>query len=145
VLRTKHMSALIWIEAIIEYWFNYIQVCTFHDGCKQGIDQQIFNRKSISLIRIRHMSALIWIETIIEYWFNYSSSSKFSSAARTLKLEPHFCFSRRFHNAGNILRWWYILLIVVVHLLLNQEILCNLELQRVSKISQKYNPSAVFL
>ena len=23
-------------------------VCTFHDGCKQGIDQQIFNRKSIS-------------------------------------------------------------------------------------------------
>jgi len=25
-----------------------VQVCTFHDGCKQGIDQQIFNRKSIS-------------------------------------------------------------------------------------------------
>jgi len=24
------------------------QVCIFHDGCKQGIDQQIFNRKSIS-------------------------------------------------------------------------------------------------
>ena len=24
-----------------------IQACTFHDGCKQGIDQQIFNRKSI--------------------------------------------------------------------------------------------------
>jgi len=24
------------------------QVCTYHDGCKQGIDQQIFNRKSIS-------------------------------------------------------------------------------------------------
>ena len=23
-------------------------VGTFHDGCKQGIDQQIFNRKSIS-------------------------------------------------------------------------------------------------
>ena len=23
-------------------------VCTFHDGCKQGINQQIFNRKSIS-------------------------------------------------------------------------------------------------
>ena len=33
-------------------WFKLahisIQVCTFHDGCKQGIDQQIFNRKSIS-------------------------------------------------------------------------------------------------
>jgi len=25
-----------------------VKVCTFHDGCKQGIDQQIFNRKSIS-------------------------------------------------------------------------------------------------
>ena len=23
-------------------------LCTFHDGCKQGIDQQVFNRKSIS-------------------------------------------------------------------------------------------------
>ena len=33
-------------------WFKLahisIQVCTFHDGCKQRIDQQIFNRKSIS-------------------------------------------------------------------------------------------------
>ena len=32
-------------------WFKLahisIQVCTFHDGCKQGIDQQIFDRKSI--------------------------------------------------------------------------------------------------
>jgi len=27
--------------------------CTFHDGSKQGIDQQIFNRKSISL-KVRH-------------------------------------------------------------------------------------------
>ena len=27
-------------------WCN--QVCTFHGGCKQGIDQQIFNRKPIS-------------------------------------------------------------------------------------------------
>jgi len=33
-------------------WFKlahiFIQVCTFYDGCKQGIDQLIFNRKSIS-------------------------------------------------------------------------------------------------
>jgi len=33
-------------------WFKLahisIQVCTLHDGCKQGIYQQIFNRKSIS-------------------------------------------------------------------------------------------------
>ena len=28
--------------------FWWCQVYTFHDGCKQGIDQQIFNRKSIS-------------------------------------------------------------------------------------------------
>ena len=28
--------------------FDTFQVCTFHDGCKRGIDQQIFNRKSIS-------------------------------------------------------------------------------------------------
>ena len=27
---------------------THSQVCTFHDGCKQGIDQQIFNWKSIS-------------------------------------------------------------------------------------------------
>jgi len=26
----------------------FVQVCTFYDGCKQGIDLQIFNRKSIS-------------------------------------------------------------------------------------------------
>ena len=35
-------------------WFKLghisIQVCTFQNGCKQGIDQQIFNRKSISRI-----------------------------------------------------------------------------------------------
>ena len=38
--------------AMAEVSFHYsiigIQVCTFHDGCKQGIDRQIFNRKSIS-------------------------------------------------------------------------------------------------
>jgi len=28
--------------------WDYLSACTFHDGCKQGIDQQIFNRKSIS-------------------------------------------------------------------------------------------------
>jgi len=32
-------------------------VCTFHDGCKQGIDQQIFNRKSISR-KITHPQSL---------------------------------------------------------------------------------------
>jgi len=38
LLSVKHKSEII---------FN-IQVCTFHDGCKQGIDRQIFYRKSIS-------------------------------------------------------------------------------------------------
>jgi len=33
------------------------QVCTFHDGCKQGIDQQIFNSKSISR-KITHPQSL---------------------------------------------------------------------------------------
>ena len=30
--------------------------CTFHDGCKQGIDQQIFNRKWISR-KITHLQS----------------------------------------------------------------------------------------
>ena len=34
-----------------------IQVCTFHDGCKQGIDHQIFNRKLISR-KITHPQSL---------------------------------------------------------------------------------------
>ena len=42
-------------------WFKFahisIQVCTFHYGCKQGIDQQIFNRKSISR-KITHPQSL---------------------------------------------------------------------------------------
>ena len=42
-------------------WFKLahisIQVCTFHDGCKQGIDQQIFNRKLISR-KITHPQSL---------------------------------------------------------------------------------------
>jgi len=29
------------------YIYTCVQVRTFHDGCKQGIEQQIFNRKSI--------------------------------------------------------------------------------------------------
>ena len=36
---------------------NSLQVCTFHDGCKQGINQQIFNRKSISR-KITHPQSL---------------------------------------------------------------------------------------
>ena len=60
---------------------------------------------------------LIWND--IEYWFNYSSSSKFSSAMQTLEhLENLFAAQDVFHNAGNIL-FWYLSLIVEVHLLLN--------------------------
>ena len=36
---------------------TFVWVYTFHDGCKQGIDQQIFNRKSISR-KITHTQSL---------------------------------------------------------------------------------------
>jgi len=36
---------------------NDSNICTFHDGCKQGIDQQIFDRKSISH-KITHPQSL---------------------------------------------------------------------------------------
>jgi len=40
------------------YFIIYFdQVCTFHDGCKQGINKQIFNRKSISR-KIMHPQSL---------------------------------------------------------------------------------------
>jgi len=51
------------------------------------------------------------------YWFNYNyrSPSKFSSAAQTLTFGRPFRCSRRFHNAGSILHWWYLSLIVRVY------------------------------
>ena len=49
-------------------WFKLahisIQVCTFHDGCKQGIDQQIFNRKSISR-KITHPQSKHWGKVVM--------------------------------------------------------------------------------
>ena len=39
--------------------YGLVQVCTFHDGCKQGIDQQIFNRKSISRKKKLNPKAMI--------------------------------------------------------------------------------------
>jgi len=44
-------------EAFEELHKAINQVCTFHDGCKQGIDQQNFNRKSISR-KITHPQSL---------------------------------------------------------------------------------------
>ena len=38
-MLAEHLNATI---------ISIIQVCTFYDGCKQEIDQQIFNRKPIS-------------------------------------------------------------------------------------------------
>ena len=61
------------------WWFKLahisIQACTFHDGCKQGIDQQILNMKSISrkithpqslskFIRIRTEDASFYVKSI---------------------------------------------------------------------------------
>ena len=45
-----------WVENVAIYMFEN-QVCTFHDECKQGIDQQIFTRKSISR-KITHPQSL---------------------------------------------------------------------------------------
>ena len=41
----------------MKYLLTMKSLCTFHDGCKQGIDQQIFNRKSISR-KITHPQSL---------------------------------------------------------------------------------------
>jgi len=73
----------------------------------------------------KHMSVPVWIETTIEYWFNYSSTSKIFSAAQTFniwtQLEDLSVVQDVFHNAGNILRWWYLSLIVAVHLLFTRK------------------------
>ena len=52
-----------------------IQVCTFHDGCKQGIDQQIFSSKSISR-KITHPQSLIVLrQTPIDLlWWNFDKT-----------------------------------------------------------------------
>jgi len=47
-MLAEHLNATI---------ISIIQVCTFYDGCKQEIDQQIFNRKSISR-KITHPQSL---------------------------------------------------------------------------------------
>ena len=68
----------------------------------------------------KHMSVLIWFKTIIKYWFNYISSCKFSSATQTLNIWKTFFVAQDvFHNVGNVLRWWYLSLIVGVRLLSN--------------------------
>jgi len=60
------------------------------------------------------------LKRIIEHWFDYSSSCKFSFATQTLNVWKTFFVAQDvFHNAANILRWWYLSLIVGVHLFLN--------------------------
>jgi len=44
-IRNAHFCTLLGLYTDGHTWWL---ICTFHDGCKQGIDQQIFNRKSIS-------------------------------------------------------------------------------------------------
>ena len=54
-----------WKEWAGKVWLTFpIQVCTFQDGCKQGIDQQIFNRKSISG-KITHPQSLFKLNQIL--------------------------------------------------------------------------------
>ena len=38
---------------------HILEICTFHDGCKQGTDQQIFRNRSGKSIRERNRSAKI--------------------------------------------------------------------------------------
>ena len=47
-LKTNLEADLIWKINLPMHF----QVCAFHDGCKQGINQKIFNRKSISRNKI---------------------------------------------------------------------------------------------
>ena len=49
-MLSRNQSTAIYFRpfAMIQVAHISIQACTFHDVCKQGIDQQIFNRKSIS-------------------------------------------------------------------------------------------------
>ena len=54
-MLSRNQSTAIYFRpfAMIQVAHISIQACTFHDVCKQGIDQQIFNRKSISR-KIKH-------------------------------------------------------------------------------------------
>ena len=68
-----------------------------------------------------YMSFLIWTEMIIEYWFNYTEVPlpNFLLQCEHQHLDDIFVAHNVFRNAGNNLRWWYLSLIVGVHLLLN--------------------------
>ena len=69
-------------------WFKLahisIQVCTFHDGCEQGIDQQIFNRKAISR-KITHPQSLF------KYVFSYT-------------MQGPVAYAENFHG-GRFIQW----------------------------------------
>ena len=77
-----------------------IQVCTFHDGCKQGIDQQIFNRKSISR-KITHPQSWKLQATLtdekLKGWSNSreKTNSRLQSKCRNVATSPV------------VLRWLY--------------------------------------
>ena len=81
-------------------WFKLahisIQVSTFHDGCKQGIDQQIFNRKSISR-KITHPQSLFGI-VYCQYSAVYTKMFNF----RRITL---FCLEKRLSKH----KWLYFL------------------------------------
>ena len=48
LIRTYYIHTSMKNTNNLQITTHTVQVCTFHDGCKQGIDQQILNRKSIS-------------------------------------------------------------------------------------------------
>jgi len=55
-----------------------IQVCTFHDGWKQGIDQQIINRKSISR-NITHPQSLYMNRDMCKFESSQKDESRWQS------------------------------------------------------------------
>jgi len=80
--------------------FVLIQVCTFNDGCKQGIDQQIFNRKSISR-KITHPQSLFKIRLpalaiIFLIWVIWNNTHSFIQ----IKIWP-FLHAFHIHSSGN--------------------------------------------
>jgi len=60
-------------------------VCTFHDGCRQGIDQQIFNRKSISRKITHPHSWKLQAKLTGEKWKGWSNSREKTNSRLQLK------------------------------------------------------------
>ena len=68
-----------------------------------------------------------------------------TTGVRCVRLDDFFDAQTVLHKAGKILRWWYLSIIVGVHLLFNAGNFVQSWTAAVSEIPQKYNPNAFFL